>query len=65
MTYTWRWAALFTRVIVGLIFGMAGLWKVFTLTPMGHAQRFFTGPYADSWIPYWMLVAAGVTVPFI
>src|SRR5690348_491141 len=65
MTYTWRWAALFTRVIVGLIFGMAGYWKVFTLTPMGHAQRFFTGPYADSWIPYWLLVAAGVTVPFV
>jgi uncharacterized membrane protein YphA (DoxX/SURF4 family) len=65
MTYTWRWAALFTRVIVGLIFGMAGYWKVFTLTPMAHAQRFFTGPYADSWIPYWLLIAAGVTVPFI
>jgi uncharacterized membrane protein YphA (DoxX/SURF4 family) len=65
MTYTWRWAALFTRVIVGLIFGMAGYWKVFTLTPMGHAQRFFTGPYADSWIPYWLLVLAGVTVPFV
>jgi thiosulfate dehydrogenase (quinone) large subunit len=65
MTDSWRWAALFPRVIVGLIFGMAGFWKVFTLTPMGHAQRFFTGPYADSWIPYWMLVAAGVTVPFI
>jgi len=65
MTYTWRWAAFFTRVIVGLIFGMAGWWKVFTLTPMGHAQRFFTGPYADTWIPHWMLLATGVTVPFV
>jgi uncharacterized membrane protein YphA (DoxX/SURF4 family) len=65
MTYTWKWAALFTRVIVGLIFGMAGFAKVFTLTPMGHAQKYFTGPYADAWIPYWMLLAAGVTVPFI
>jgi uncharacterized membrane protein YphA (DoxX/SURF4 family) len=65
MTYTWRWVAFFTRVIAGLIFGMAGFWKVFTLTPAGHAQRFFTGPYADSWIPYWMLWSAGVSVPFI
>jgi putative oxidoreductase len=65
MTYTWKWAALFTRVIVGLIFGMAGFAKVFTLTPMGHAQKYFTGPYAETWIPYWMLLAAGVTVPFI
>jgi thiosulfate dehydrogenase (quinone) large subunit len=62
---TWRWAAFFTRVIVGLIFGMAGWWKIFSLTPMGHAQRFFTGPYSDTWIPHWMLVSAGVTVPFV
>jgi len=39
MDFTWQWAALFTRVIVGLIFGMAGFWKVFTLTPLGHAHR--------------------------
>lgn len=59
------WAVLCARVVLGLIFGMAGFDKVFNLTPAGHAARYFTEPYADSWIPYWLLFAAGVTVPFI
>jgi len=53
------------RVVLGLIFGMAGYDKIFNLTPAGHAARYFTVPYADSWIPYWLLFSAGVTVPFI
>ena len=57
-TAGWDWSA-------GLIFGMAGWHKVFVMTPAGHAAQYFTGPYADSWIPYWLLFAAGVTVPFI
>ncbi|MBI4265708.1 MAG: DoxX family membrane protein [Acidobacteria bacterium] len=63
----WRrtWAVLCARVVLGLIFGMAGFDKVFNLTPAGHAERYFTGPYADSWIPYWLLWSAGVAVPFI
>ena len=59
------WAVLCARVILGLIFGMAGYDKVFNLTPAGHADLYFTGRFGDSWIPYWMLFSAGVTVPFI
>jgi uncharacterized membrane protein YphA (DoxX/SURF4 family) len=59
------WAVCCARVVLGLIFGMAGWHKVFVMTPAGHAAQYFTGPYADSWIPYWLLYAAGVTVPFI
>ena len=59
------WAVFVARVILGLIFGMAGWHKVFVMTPAGHAAEYFTVPYADYWIPYWLLYAAGVTVPFI
>jgi thiosulfate dehydrogenase (quinone) large subunit len=59
------WAVFCARVILGLIFGMAGWHKVFVITPAAHAAQGFTGPYADSWIPYWLLYAAGVTVPVV
>lgn len=53
------------RVVLGLIFGMAGYWKTFQLTPMGHAQNMFIGPYADTWIPVWMLWVSGATIPIV
>jgi len=59
------WVTFFTRVMVGLLFGMAGYHKVFVQGPAAHAQQWFTGPYAGSWIPQWLLYAAGVTVPFV
>lgn len=59
------WARFFCRVMLGLIFFMAGWYKCFTMTPMGHARTYFTEPYADSWIPYWLLLAAGVVVPVV
>jgi len=59
------WARFFCRFMLGLIFFMAGWYKCFTMTPMGHARTYFTEPYADSWIPYWLLLAAGVTVPVV
>ena len=58
------WAVLFARLVLGLIFFMAGMYKVFTLTPIGHAQRWFL-PYRDTFLPVWSLWAAGVTVPFV
>ena len=58
------WAVFCARVILGLIFGMAGYWKTFILTPAGHVQRFFL-PYADTWIPMWMLWAVGATIPIV
>ncbi len=52
-------------MILGLIFFMAGWYKCFQMTPIGHATRFFTGPYADSWIPHWLLLAIGVAIPIV
>ena len=59
------WARFFCRVMVGTIFFMAGWWKCFTLTPLGHAERFFTEPYADAWIPHFLLLATGVAIPVL
>ena len=58
------WAVFFARVVLGLIFGMAGYWKCFVLTPTGHVQRFFL-PYADTWIPLWLLWTAGIIIPIV
>lgn len=33
------WAALFARLVLGLIFFMAGAWKVFQLGPLNHARK--------------------------
>lgn len=63
---TMRAAGVFTaRVILGLIFGMAGYWKTFDLTPIGHAEKLFIAPYANTWIPVWMLWATGTIIPVI
>jgi len=58
------WAVFFARVVLGLIFGMAGYWKCFVLTPAGHVQRFFL-PFADTWIPIWLLWTVGTIVPIV
>ena len=59
------WALLFARGVLGLIFFMAGFWKVFTMTPVGHAHRWFVDPYADTFLPAWSLWVAGLTIPFV
>src|SRR5689334_24229286 len=58
------WAILFARGILGLIFFMAGVYKVFELTPAGHVRRFFL-PYQDTFLPLWSLWAVGWTIPFV
>lgn len=61
-----RWWAVFcARVVLGLIFGMAGFHKCFVMTPVGHAQRLFITPYAETWIPVWLLWVTGVTIPVV
>jgi putative oxidoreductase len=59
------WGVAVARVVLGILFGMRGWDKVFNMTPAVHATKFFTGPYADSWIPQWLLWVTGVTIPFI
>jgi len=59
------WAIFFARVILGFIFFMAGVWKVFQLGPLEHARRLFVEPYAQTFLPRWSLWATGATVPEI
>ena len=59
------WALLFARGVLGFIFFMAGVYKVFQMGPLGHARKFFTEPYADTFLPMWSLWVVGVTVPII
>ena len=59
------WAILRARAILGLIFFMAGFWKVFGLGPLQHARQLFVEPYAQSFLPRWSLWATGVIVPFV
>ena len=58
------WALLFARLVLGLIFFMAGVFKVFQLGPLEHARKYFL-PYADTFLPVWSLWATGVTIPFV
>ena len=58
------WALLFARLVLGLIFFMAGVWKVFQLGPLEHARKYFL-PYADTFLPVWSLWLVGVTIPFV
>jgi len=59
------WAHLFARVILGLIFFMAGFYKVFDLGALQHARHLFVEPYADSFLPAWSLWLTGTIVPFV
>ncbi len=58
------WALLFARLVLGLIFFMAGAWKVFQLGPLNHARKYFL-PFADTFLPVWSLWFVGVIIPFI
>ena len=58
------WAILFARLILGLIFFMAGVIKVFQLGPLEHARKYFL-PFTDTFLPVWSLWAVGATIPFI
>ena len=44
---------------------MAGVYKVFQMGPLGHARKFFTEPYADTFLPMWSLWAVGTTIPIV
>ena len=57
------WALLFARLVLGLIFFMAGFWKVFQLGPLQHARKYFL-PFADTFLAVWSLWAVGVAIPF-
>jgi len=58
------WAILFARLVLGLIFFMAGVMKVFQLGPVEHARKYFL-PFSDTFLPVWSLWTVGVAIPFI
>jgi len=58
------WAILFARLVLGLIFFMAGVMKVFQLGPLNHALKYFL-PFSDTFLPVWSLWAMGVVIPFV
>jgi uncharacterized membrane protein YphA (DoxX/SURF4 family) len=58
------WAIFFARAVLGLIFFMAGTWKVFVLTPAGHVRRFFL-PFEHTFLPLWSLWTVGSVIPFV
>jgi len=65
MSENWPIAIFIVRWILGLLFLMAGYWKVFVLTPAGHAQQFFVEGFSDAWIPTWLLHFFGYSIPFL
>jgi uncharacterized membrane protein YphA (DoxX/SURF4 family) len=58
------WALLFARLVLGLIFFMAGVGKIFQLGLVEHAQKYFL-PFSDTFLPVWSLWLVGVTIPLI
>src|ERR1051326_5651217 len=58
------WAVTFLYLVLGLIFFMAGVMKVFQLGPLNHARKYFL-PYADTFLPVWSLWTMGVIIPFV
>jgi uncharacterized membrane protein YphA (DoxX/SURF4 family) len=59
------WALAVARVVLGLIFGMAGWYKTFVQTPTGHYEQYFA-PFAETtWLPVWALWITGVTIPIV
>ena len=59
------WAHFFARVMVGILFFMAGFWKTLELTPMQHARGFFVEGYAETWIPVFLLWGLGLAIPVV
>ena len=59
------WALLFARCVLGLIFFMAGWYKVFTMGALEHARRLFVEPYASTFLPAWSLWATGTVIPYV
>ena len=58
------WALLFARLVLGLIFFMAGVGKLFQLGPLEHARKYFL-PFSDTFLPIWSLWLVGVAIPFV
>jgi len=59
------WAIFTARTILGIVFLIAGAYKVFLWGPLEHARVLFVVPYAQTFLPVWALWATGAVVPII
>jgi uncharacterized membrane protein YphA (DoxX/SURF4 family) len=57
-------ALFFARLVLGFIFFMAGMMKVFQMGPLEHARKYFL-PFSDTFLPVWSLWTVGVVIPFV
>jgi uncharacterized membrane protein YphA (DoxX/SURF4 family) len=63
---TARAAAIFlARVLVGLVWMIGGINKVFVWGAVEHARNLFVVPYAGTFLPAWSLWAGGTVIPFL
>ena len=58
-------AFLLARVLLGLMFFMTGMYKLFEMGPVEHVRRFFLEAYADTFLPIWSLWLVGIAIPFV
>ncbi len=58
-------ASFFCRLSLGIFVGMIGVKKVFVIGAAAHAQDFFVNGFKDYWIPEWLLLTLGYSIPFI
>lgn len=58
-------AAFLARWLLGIIFTMAGYWKVFVLGAGTHAQNYFVEGFQEYWIPAWLLALLGWMIPYV
>jgi len=58
-------ASFFSRLSLGVFIGMIGVQKVFVISPSVHANNFFIEGFKDHWIPEWLLLALGYSIPFV
>lgn len=58
-------ATFLARSLVGIVFTMAGYWKVFELGAHQHAQQFFVEGFQEYWLPDWFLYPLGWIIPFV
>ncbi len=65
MNTNWPVVHFVIRWILGILFLMAGYWKVIVLTPVEHARQFFVESFADYWIPEWLLHVLGLSIPIL
>jgi thiosulfate dehydrogenase [quinone] large subunit len=59
------WAVFTARTILGIVFFIAGIYKVFLWGPLEHARTLFVERYDTTFLPIWSLWLTGTTVPIL